>query len=197
MSTALPKPIQPLYSSFAKALSCAGRNALVFLGYLNAPHTSWSDPQNTRKDHSLWTFIHNECLSILNDFARPTRIRSSVQRDTNLDLTLAKNVADPSWSNTGVSLGSDHYILCTTFPFPSLARTSTSLTQIVHWDRFRSTRLSISSSSPITGLSAWTETLLVDVHCCHIHTPCSTTLHHDRQPSTAPFGGLSRCPPPV
>ncbi|KAH7979399.1 hypothetical protein HPB49_009343 [Dermacentor silvarum] len=33
--------------------------------------------------------------------------------------------------------------------------------------------------------------------CCHIHTPCSTTLHRGRQPSTALLGGLSRCPPPV
>ncbi|KAH7948874.1 hypothetical protein HPB49_002836 [Dermacentor silvarum] len=27
---------------------------------------------------------------------------------------------------------------------------------------------------------------------CHIHTPCSTTLHHGRQPSTAPLGGPSQ-----
>ncbi|XP_049274235.1 uncharacterized protein LOC125759460 [Rhipicephalus sanguineus] len=35
--------------------------------------------------------------------------------------------------------------------------------QIVDWDRFRSIRLTNSSSSAITDLSAWTETLLADV----------------------------------
>ncbi|KAH6933594.1 hypothetical protein HPB50_016736 [Hyalomma asiaticum] len=90
-------------------------------------------------------------------------IGSSVQRDTNPDLALARNVADSSWSNTGISLGSDHYVLCTTFPLPSLARSSTRLAQVVDWDRFRSIRLSTSSSSPITDLSAWTETILADV----------------------------------
>ncbi|KAL1457369.1 hypothetical protein MTO96_043487 [Rhipicephalus appendiculatus] len=35
--------------------------------------------------------------------------------------------------------------------------------RVVDWDRFRSIRLSTSSSSPITDLSAWTETILVDV----------------------------------
>ncbi|KAH6933651.1 hypothetical protein HPB50_017363 [Hyalomma asiaticum] len=81
---------------------------------------------------------------------------------TNPDLALARNVADSSWSNTGISLGSDHYVLCTTFPLPSLARSSTRLAQVVDWDRFRSIRLS-TSSSPITDLSAWTETILADV----------------------------------
>ncbi|KAL1416402.1 hypothetical protein MTO96_027965 [Rhipicephalus appendiculatus] len=155
-------PSSPLLLVLRKALSCAGRNALVILGDFNAPHTSWGYPQNTRKGHSLWNFIHNERLSILN-FTRPTRIGSSVQRDTNPDLALARNVADSSWSNTGISLGSDHYVLCTTFPLPSLARSSTRLAQVVDWDRFRSIRLSTSSSSPITDLSAWTETILADV----------------------------------
>ncbi|KAH6938577.1 hypothetical protein HPB50_010887 [Hyalomma asiaticum] len=155
-------PSAPLLFVLRKALSCAGRNALLILGDFNAPHTSWGYPQNTRKGHSLWNFIHNERLSILNDFTRPTRIGSSVQRDTNPDLALARNVADSSWSNTGISLGSDHYVLCTTFPLPSLARSSTRLAQVVDWDRFRSIRLS-TSSSPITDLSAWTETILADV----------------------------------
>ncbi|KAL1443166.1 hypothetical protein MTO96_030417, partial [Rhipicephalus appendiculatus] len=157
-------PSAPLLLVLRKALSCAGRNALVILGDFNAPpHTSWGYPQNTRKGHSLWNFIHNERLSILNDFTRPTRIGSSVQRDTNPDIALARNVADSSWSNTGISLGSDHYVLCTTFPLPSLARSSTRLAQVVDWNRFRSIRLSTSSSSPITDLSAWTETILADV----------------------------------
>ncbi|KAL1433379.1 hypothetical protein MTO96_012585 [Rhipicephalus appendiculatus] len=111
-------PSAPLLLVLRKALSCAGHNAVVILGDFNAPHTSWGYPQNTRKGHSLWNFIHNERLSILNDFTRPTRIGSSVQRDTNPDLALARNVADSSWCNTGISLGSDHYVLCTTFPLP-------------------------------------------------------------------------------
>ncbi|KAL1485467.1 hypothetical protein MTO96_047308, partial [Rhipicephalus appendiculatus] len=156
-------PSAPLLLVLRKALSCAGRNALVILGDFNASHTSWGYPQNTRKGHSLWNFIHNERLSILNNFTRPTRIGSSVQRDTNPDLALARNVADSSWCNTGISLGSDHYVLCTTFPLPSLARSSTRLAQVVDWDRFRSIGLSTSSSSPITDLSAWTETILADV----------------------------------
>ncbi|KAH7949287.1 hypothetical protein HPB49_007282 [Dermacentor silvarum] len=56
---------------------------------------------------------------------------------------------------------------------------------IVDWDRFRSTRLSTSSSAPITDLFAWTETLLADVHAAtstlpaapHSNTADSRLLH--------------------
>ncbi|KAH8034975.1 hypothetical protein HPB51_003816 [Rhipicephalus microplus] len=152
-------PSAPILLVLRKALCCAGRNALAIVGDFNAPHTCWCYPQNTLKGHSIWNFIHNERLSIFNDFTHPTRIRSSVQRDTNPDLAFARNVADSSWSNTGVSLGSDHYVLCTTFPLHFLARSSTRLAQVVHWDRFRPLRLSASSLSAITDLSVWTETI--------------------------------------
>ncbi|KAH7953446.1 hypothetical protein HPB49_008706 [Dermacentor silvarum] len=46
-------------------------------------------------------------------------------------------------------------------------------TPSVDWDRFRSTRLSISSSAPITDLSAWTETLLADVHAATSTLPAA------------------------
>ncbi|KAH7934796.1 hypothetical protein HPB52_000493 [Rhipicephalus sanguineus] len=73
---------------------------------------------------------------------------------------------------------------------------------IVDWDRFRSIRLTHSSSSVITDLSAWTErSVIADPFGgrphCHIHNPCSAPLLYGRQPSAAPLGGLSRCPPPV
>ncbi|KAH7953744.1 hypothetical protein HPB49_011818 [Dermacentor silvarum] len=88
-------PSAPILLVLRKALSCAGHNALVVLGDFNTPHASWAYPQNTRKGHSLWTFIRNESLSIFSDFAGSTRIGSSAQKhNRRLRLRLARLTSD-------------------------------------------------------------------------------------------------------
>ncbi|XP_070378183.1 uncharacterized protein [Dermacentor albipictus] len=173
----------PLLLLLRNAISRVSRNALLIFGDFNAHHVSWGYPKNCRKGLVLWTFVQNQQLTVLNDFSEPTRIGSSVQRNTNPDLSICENIPDAVWANTRVSLGSDHYILSVSFSFPTLSAFCKRLVQVVEWDRFRHSRQQASTS--ISDLSQWTTTLLQDVSYAtstvstppHSYTADSRLLH--------------------
>lgn len=54
-------------------------------------------------------------MTILNDVKEPTRTGNTVSTDTAPDLALSKNINSATWTNRGLTLGSDHYIAETTF----------------------------------------------------------------------------------
>lgn len=93
-------PAGPLIAGLRKTLDISGRQPLVVVGDFNANHTSWGYKKNCRKGTTLWTFIQNEGLSLINDLDHPTRIGNSIQLNTSPDLTLTKNINHSKWSNT-------------------------------------------------------------------------------------------------
>ncbi|KAM7290098.1 hypothetical protein ISCGN_026770 [Ixodes scapularis] len=92
----------------------AKKGQLVITGDFNAPHVEWGYHKSFKKGNILWNKIQGLGLSLLNDPHTATRTCNSISRDTTPDLTLAKNVKNPVWRNTGADLNSDHYILATT-----------------------------------------------------------------------------------
>ncbi|KAH9381626.1 hypothetical protein HPB48_004623 [Haemaphysalis longicornis] len=79
-----------LQQAIEQATLKAANNPLVITGDFSAAHPLWGyayiNPGGTRL-HSL---VENQDLTIVTDHSRPTRIRTSVTRDTAPDLTLRK-----------------------------------------------------------------------------------------------------------
>ncbi|XP_049529003.1 uncharacterized protein K02A2.6-like [Dermacentor silvarum] len=76
-------------------------------------------------------------LELVTDLQFPTRVGSSVARDTTPDLAFTKNAAGVQWANLQEYLGSDHFILSVTqetrVPPPREFR-------VTDWDEFRKLR---------------------------------------------------------
>ncbi|XP_072143055.1 uncharacterized protein [Dermacentor andersoni] len=144
-----------------KALTISADHPILIIGDFNANHTSWGYRKNCRKGTSLWTFIQNEGLSLLNDIDQPTRIGTSIQHNTSPDLTLSKHIPNSHWTNTQHSFGSDHYILGTDLNLTTLAQVRKRRLEVVDWDKFRQIRRDVPVT--ITDLDTWTQTLTKDV----------------------------------
>ncbi|EEC14949.1 hypothetical protein IscW_ISCW021625 [Ixodes scapularis] len=113
----------------------AKKGQLVITGDFNAPHVEWGYHKSFKKGNILWNKIQELGLSLLNDPHTATRTGNSISRDTTPDLTLAKNVKNPVWRNTGADLNSDHYILATTLRTESIKASDDPDTQVkaVEW----------------------------------------------------------------
>ncbi|KAH7959594.1 hypothetical protein HPB49_012258 [Dermacentor silvarum] len=168
-------PAGPLIAGLQKTLDISGRQVLVVVGYFNANHTSWGY-KNCRKGTTLWTFIQNEGLSLINELDHPTRMGNSIQLITSPDLTLTKNINGSKWSNPLTSLGSDHFIISSEIPTHNLAQRSKRTVEIVDWDKFRVIRTSAPES--IADLDSWLDTLTqyVQKATSQIPTPLTQTL---------------------
>ncbi|KAH9375631.1 hypothetical protein HPB48_003296 [Haemaphysalis longicornis] len=81
--------INPL---LAVAIKKAGPNPLVFLGDFNAPHHSWGYPQVPKMGTALLQATQHFQLVLWNDLTYPTRLGTSVSRDTIPDLTFVRHV---------------------------------------------------------------------------------------------------------
>lgn len=110
-----PKQYQQRFRTLLhRADHLAQEEAILLCGDFNAPHTAWGYPKTTAKGHSLFDETTEAGYQLLNDPAIHTRHGTSVQRDTNPDLTFYKAPKDrtrATWRNTGETLGSDHCIL--------------------------------------------------------------------------------------
>ncbi|KAG0412434.1 hypothetical protein HPB47_010445 [Ixodes persulcatus] len=135
---------QDRYARFDTLFEVARRKdcATFIAGGFNAPHLTWGYPRDTPKGRKLHTLIQQHNLTILTDPSTPTRLGTSVARDTCPDLTLYRGTKPCTWHNLEEQLGSDHSILARKI-------------RITDWPAFRA---SSSSTSPDT-LTGWVQTL--------------------------------------
>lgn len=130
-------PLLKFRSLFHKVRTHAKGSLLVIGGDFNAPHTAWGCVRDSIKGrYLLESALENEC-ALITDPANPTRIGNSVARDTTPDLTFVQNdtLEKTTWKNTGVDLGSDHYIVEITIP--GQLRGNHTQHKWTDWERFR------------------------------------------------------------
>lgn len=130
-------PQQSFHKIISTACAQAGRSPILIAGDFNAPHTQWGYPTNTSKGTNLANTADDHSLVLITDTQFPTRVGTSVTRDTTPDLTFVRNASRSEWLNTQENLGSDHFILATTLTI----KTPPPRTQrVTDWDLFRKLR---------------------------------------------------------
>ncbi|KAG0417590.1 hypothetical protein HPB47_005493 [Ixodes persulcatus] len=144
------------YARFDTLFEAAWRKdcATFIAGDFNAPHPTWGYPRDTPKGRKLHTLIQQHNLTLLTDPSAPTRLGTSVARDTCPDLTLYRGTKPCTWHNLEEQLGSDHSILVTHINTKDFAGEARKI-RITDWPAFRA---SSSSTSPDT-LTDWVQTL--------------------------------------
>lgn len=133
---------------------------MLLCGDFNAQHTAWGYPKTTAKGHSLFEETTDAGYQLLNDPSAHTRRGTSVQRDTNPDLTFYKapdKRARAKWRNTGETLGSDHCILEVTVPLHSKVPTPRAQ-RITDWHAYRKA-LDDNIPDTIEDIDTWTQVL--------------------------------------
>ncbi|KAG0436903.1 hypothetical protein HPB47_017705 [Ixodes persulcatus] len=125
---------------FHKASRVAGSNTLVVCGDFNAPNQDWGYQKTTVKGRKLMQDATDVGLNLITDPAFPTRIGTSVTRDTTPDLTFIKTDGgsrDAEWRNTGQELKSNHCIVEVVVPLKVQGNTGIRKHRITDWDAFR------------------------------------------------------------
>lgn len=130
---------QSFKALISKASALAKNKPLIIAGDFNAPHAAWGYPRHKshKKGDSLLQATTDCSLQLLTDPQYPTRIGTSVARDTTPDLAFAKNITGETWANLQENLGSDHYITSVTVPIKTRPKRTF---QITDWDAFRQLR---------------------------------------------------------
>lgn len=151
---------------FRRLIQLAGSNTVLVGGDFNASHQAWDYPRTTAKGRSLHDEAADTGFLLVNDTTFHTRIGTSVQQDTNPDLTFhrpAPHCAVAQWSHTGHSLGSDHYILEVLIPTSQAVLTAKRRTQhLTDWDAFRHELEQLDAldgRDNIQAITEWTQTL--------------------------------------
>ncbi|XP_075553731.1 uncharacterized protein LOC142586366 [Dermacentor variabilis] len=93
-----------------RAVAIAGDSPLIVAGDFNAPHVAWGYNRQTAKGVNLVNTAEDRALTLVADPRFPTRIGTSVSRDTMPDLAFVRNT-DAAWTNLQENLGSDHHIV--------------------------------------------------------------------------------------
>ncbi|KAH9379406.1 hypothetical protein HPB48_015331 [Haemaphysalis longicornis] len=130
---------QPFNTLISKAAMLARNVPIVLAGDFNAAHEAWGYQKTTvqEKGPRLLQVVTDCSFYLIPDPQFPTRIMTSVTRDTTPDLTSIKNIHEATWRNTLENLGSDHYILATTL---QMGAQKPGQHKIVDWDMFRKIR---------------------------------------------------------
>lgn len=128
---------QSFASIITKATSMARGAPLIVAGDFNAPHEAWGYARPMPKGERLLEAVTKCSLELVTDPRYPTRLGTSVARDTTPDLTFVKNVRGAEWRNLHENLGSDHYILAVTIPIRAAPPREFKVTD---WDAFRKIR---------------------------------------------------------
>lgn len=155
--------VQDFRSLFREASKIVGGNALVLVGDFNARHTSWGYQEDSKKGKQLAAAIDNERLEIINDLLRPTRTGNSINRDTNPDLTMIKNLDQHkvTWKNTEETIGSDHAIIEISVE-ASTNRRKIGASKMTNWNKFRH----LGPEGGIEDLETWVAELqATKAHC--------------------------------
>lgn len=143
-----------------KTLRQAQHNTVLLCGDFNAPHQDWGYLKTTTKGRDLIDDATDAGFHLLTDPTDPTRIGTSITRDTTPDLTFVRpgrNGKMAQWLNTGRNLGSDHFIIEITLPTNATATTPATRTQrITDWNTFRQ---SLEASEDIDDIEAWSRAL--------------------------------------
>ncbi|KAG0427724.1 hypothetical protein HPB47_025249, partial [Ixodes persulcatus] len=147
---------QDRYARFDTLFEAARRKdcATFIAGDFNAPHPTWGYPRDTPKGRKLHTLIQQHNLTLLTDSSTPTRLGTSVTRDTCPDLTLYRGTKPCTCHNLEEQLGSDHSILVTHINTKDFAGEARKI-RITDWPAVGA---SSSSTSPDT-LTDWVQTL--------------------------------------
>ncbi|XP_077553383.1 uncharacterized protein LOC144168228 [Haemaphysalis longicornis] len=161
-----PKQYQQRFRTLLhRADHLAQEEAILLCGDFNAPHTAWGYPKTTAKGHSLFDETTEAGYQLLNDPAIHTRHGTSVQRDTNPDLTFYKAPKDrtrATWRNTGETLGSDHCILEALVPLKNRVPTPRAQ-QLTDWQQYRR-HFDASLPPTIEDIDDWTRALHSATH---------------------------------
>lgn len=128
---------QTFHSILAKASSLARGSPLIVAGDFNAPHTVWGYTRQTTKGIALVRAADNCALELITDPRFPTRMGTSVARDTTPDLTFVKNITEVAWQNLQESLGSDHFVITISVKVKAAPPREFRVTD---WDVFRKIR---------------------------------------------------------
>ncbi|XP_075732716.1 uncharacterized protein LOC142775254 [Rhipicephalus microplus] len=153
--------IKSATSQAQKDLAKRGDAAAVICGDFNAQHRELGYTTTTSKGRNLLEDAGEAEFTLLMNPAHPSRIGTSVARDTNPDLTFAMlpEGGTAKWRNTGINLGSDHFIIEIELPLAHLNgnpnRDKTSKHKLVDWSKFRNTEL-----GEVDNIDEWSAKLL-------------------------------------
>lgn len=117
--------------------------------------------RTTVKGRQLLEDATNAGFTLLTNPKTPTRIGTSITRDSNPDLSFVRGAGGlVTWRNTGLNLGSDHYIIEMILPTSQTPARGRGVRQhrVTDWPRFR-TAMQDASVGDITSIEAWTESL--------------------------------------
>ncbi|XP_077538316.1 uncharacterized protein LOC144150831 [Haemaphysalis longicornis] len=144
-------PRQRLKTLMRKIGKTAGNNAgIVVCGDFHAHHKRWGYAENLAKGKDLLEATQKENLTLITDPSHHTRTGSKNDRDTTTDLTFVKL---PTWTNTGLNLGSDHYILEIRVPVKEKPFEKR-LHKITDWELYRA--LLPGNKEDIQDVETWT-----------------------------------------
>ncbi|XP_065283174.1 uncharacterized protein [Dermacentor albipictus] len=147
---------QKFKALFHKASSVAGSNTLIVCGDFNAPSQDWGYHSTTVNGRELMQDATDVGLNLITDLAFPTRIGTSVTRDTTPDLTFVKTDGgsrEAKWRNTGQELGSDHYMVEVVVLLEGQGNTGIRKHRITDWDAFRKALTALQLD--ITNIEQW------------------------------------------
>lgn len=84
----------------------------IFSGDFNAAHKMWGSPRDDSLGNLLVDILESQNLIIMND-GSPTRVQRPTQNKSAVDLSIVTSdlVDRLSWSVSGETLGSDHYVI--------------------------------------------------------------------------------------
>ncbi|XP_077559568.1 uncharacterized protein LOC144174656 [Haemaphysalis longicornis] len=146
------------------AVSACDGAIVVACGDFNARHKELGHAATTVKGRELLEDAAEADYVLLTDPAHPTRIGTSVVKDTTPDLAFLHLPDDrtASWRNTGINLGSDHYIVEVVIPLRPNSKTSADDGRIKHrltnWHDYRTEDL-----GEITDIEQWTRKVVAAV----------------------------------
>lgn len=143
---------------FIKALREAHTAPLAIVGDFNASSPLWGYPKEDTKGRKLASAIADMALTLLTDPQHPTRVGTSITRDTSPDLTLVRNARNYEWLNTGETLGSDHYMLQTIFESNKHSKPR-GQARMTDWEKFRKDTKLVTSEQ-ITSYEEWAASIL-------------------------------------
>lgn len=146
-----------------KIANIAKDSPLIVGGDFNAPHQAWGYAYPSSKGERLYTSASDLDLTLITDPETPTRCGTSSCRDTTPDLTFVRGIEKCGWYNSGIDLGSDHYVLRINAELPGKKQREYKL---IDWDKFRKIRTQSSNSSgenTTHTLASWTEQLKADI----------------------------------
>lgn len=144
---------------FQKARRKAVDMPIIVAGNFNSSHRELGYPRTTAKGRSLLDEAEEAEFELLSDPQQPSRSGTSATRDTTPDLAFVHLPDDRpvSWRNTGLNLGSDHYIIEVELPLRVRSKQApTRKPKLTDWNAFRRQEI----APTIEDLEKWTRSLV-------------------------------------